>query len=86
MNLRSAAKALEIKEVANVHFRAKEYEKALDLYSSIINQYDDRVMINTINIARCNRAACYLNLGEYAIIMGSRDCDYWSSVGSISDE
>ncbi|KAJ7253435.1 hypothetical protein C8J57DRAFT_1348072 [Mycena rebaudengoi] len=59
------AKALEIKEVANVHFRAKEYEKALDLYSSIINQYDDRVMINTINIARCNRAACYLNLGEY---------------------
>ncbi|KAJ7759387.1 hypothetical protein DFH07DRAFT_817479 [Mycena maculata] len=59
------AKALEIKETANAHFRNKEYQKALDLYSSIINQYDDRVMLDTISIARCNRAACYLNLGEY---------------------
>ncbi|KAJ7157615.1 hypothetical protein C8R43DRAFT_1125292 [Mycena crocata] len=59
------AKALEIKDVANAHYRAGEHQKALDLYSSIINQYDDRVMINTICIARCNRAACYLTLGEY---------------------
>ncbi|KAJ7111903.1 hypothetical protein C8R44DRAFT_985351 [Mycena epipterygia] len=59
------AKALKIKETANVHFREKDYQKALDLYSSIINQYDDRVMLDTIRIARCNRAACYLNLGEY---------------------
>ncbi|KAJ6544954.1 hypothetical protein DFH09DRAFT_1321465 [Mycena vulgaris] len=59
------AKALEIKDTANAHFRAKEYQTALDLYSSIINQYDDRVMHDTICIVRCNRAACYLNLGEY---------------------
>ncbi|KAJ6620047.1 hypothetical protein B0H10DRAFT_2023420 [Mycena sp. CBHHK59/15] len=59
------AKALEIKDVANTHFRAKEYQKALDLYTSIINQYDDRVMIDTINVVRCNRAACYLNLRDY---------------------
>ncbi|KAJ7447088.1 hypothetical protein B0H11DRAFT_2083263 [Mycena galericulata] len=59
------AKALEIKETANVHFRNKEYQKAVDLYSSIINQYDDRVMLATISVVRCNRAACYLNLGEY---------------------
>ncbi|KAJ7683648.1 hypothetical protein B0H17DRAFT_29072 [Mycena rosella] len=59
------AKALDIKEAANAHFREKEYQKALDLYSSIINQYDDRVMLDTIRVARCNRAACYLNLGEY---------------------
>ncbi|KAJ6514726.1 hypothetical protein DFH09DRAFT_252689 [Mycena vulgaris] len=59
------AMALEIKDTANAHFRAKEYQAALDLYSSIINQYDDRVMHDTIRIARCNRAACHLNLGEY---------------------
>ncbi|KAJ7767231.1 hypothetical protein B0H16DRAFT_1882592 [Mycena metata] len=59
------AKALEIKEAANALFRAKDYQKALDLYSSIINQYDDRVMLATIAIARCNRAACYLNLEQY---------------------
>ncbi|KAJ7041788.1 hypothetical protein C8F04DRAFT_1078710 [Mycena alexandri] len=59
------AKALEIKETANVHFRAKDYQKALDLYTSIINQYDDRIMLETIAIARCNRAACYLNLEQY---------------------
>ncbi|KAJ6512568.1 hypothetical protein C8R45DRAFT_323528 [Mycena sanguinolenta] len=59
------AKALEIKEIANTHFRAGEYEKALEIYSNIINQYSKRVMIETIRVARCNHAACYLQLGEY---------------------
>ncbi|KAJ6459465.1 hypothetical protein C8R47DRAFT_1162058 [Mycena vitilis] len=59
------AKALEIKDAANIQFRAGAYQTALDLYSSIITQYDDRVMMETINIARCNRAACYLNLEQY---------------------
>ncbi|KAJ7883943.1 hypothetical protein B0H13DRAFT_2046057 [Mycena leptocephala] len=61
------AKALEIKETANAHFRAKEYQRALDLYSTIINQYDDRVMHETIRIARCNRAACSSNLYQRCI-------------------
>ncbi|KAJ7817749.1 hypothetical protein B0H14DRAFT_2841581 [Mycena olivaceomarginata] len=63
--LTDTAKALEIKEIANTHFRAKEYQKALDIYSDIINQYSKRVMIETIRVSRCNRAACYLHLGEY---------------------
>jgi hypothetical protein len=41
-----------------------KYQRALDLYSTIINQYDDRVMHETIRIARCNRAACFLELGK----------------------
>ncbi|KAK7006232.1 hypothetical protein R3P38DRAFT_3037446 [Favolaschia claudopus] len=59
------AKALEIKESANAHFRAKEYQKACDIYSEIIDRFSGRVMIETTRVARCNRAACYLNLGEY---------------------
>ncbi|KAF8173592.1 hypothetical protein K438DRAFT_1980850 [Mycena galopus ATCC 62051] len=59
------AEALKIKETANIHFRAGEYKKALEIYTSIINTYSKRVMVETIRVARCNRAACYLHLGEY---------------------
>ncbi|KAJ6466846.1 hypothetical protein C8R45DRAFT_1219202 [Mycena sanguinolenta] len=58
-------KILEVKEIANIHFRAGQYEQALEMYTGLINRYSKRPLLETVRLARCNRAACYLQLGEY---------------------
>ncbi|KAF7312727.1 hypothetical protein MIND_00287600 [Mycena indigotica] len=58
------ARANELKDEANALFRARDFDGALAAYTDIINTYDDRVMIDTIRTIRCNRAACFLNLGD----------------------
>jgi hypothetical protein len=42
----------------NGHLRAGEYQQALEVYSRVVNEFSRRVMIETIRVARCNRAAC----------------------------
>jgi hypothetical protein len=61
------ASASELKEKANALYRQKSLRRQTNIYRSIIEQYANNVPIQLIRTIRCNRAACFIELGESKI-------------------
>lgn len=62
------ALASKLKEKANALYRQKSFAKANEVYRLIIERYANNVPAQLIRTTRCNRAACFIELGESKIL------------------
>jgi tetratricopeptide (TPR) repeat protein len=66
MDIEYNSQAQKYKELGNQHYKAKDYEKAINYYSRAIEVQEDPAFYS-------NRAICYFNLNRFEECI--RDCN-----------